>query len=246
MKKILSLTILAGLFLLACEAPTEEERLEQVLNEVEEEANEENEAFYEDNKGGLPEDVLEARVQELMENYADEDYGKLDEEMGYNYSGEKIFGHADIASQKIGLDYSKLAYVQYWSGTNGISSLVETMDSSAPGVEEVQNMFGEYNNVTSYDPEYFDSILSADLSEDEKAAATLKIFADLYRVFSEPYDDDYISPGQEKDMKQIQADTGLNADDLSVVFKNGLPELVGEAFSDEWEYKAQFIELAKF
>lgn len=246
MKKLLSLTLLASLFLLACEAPTEEERLEQVLNEVEEESQEENEDFYEANKGGSPEEVLETRVQELMTMYADEDYGKLDANMGYAFSGGKTYGHADIASQKLGLDYQKLAYVQYWSGTNGISSLVETMDSSAPGVEEVQAMFEEYNAITAYDPDYFDSVLPAGLSDDEKAAATLKVFAELYRVFNAPYNEGYLSAAQQSDMEQILADTELNADDLTVVFKSGLPELMGEAFPETWEYKQRFIELAAY
>lgn len=246
MKKLLSITMIAGLFLLGCSPLTEEERLEQALEEVEEESNEENEDFYEDNKGGAPEEVLETKLQELMEAYADEDYGKLDEDMGYNFSGGKSFGHADIASQKLGLDYQKLAYVQYWSGTNGISSLVKTMDSSAPGVEEVQTMFEEYNAITAYDHEYFDSTLPSGLSDDEKAAATLKIFADLYRVFNVPYNEGYISADQQSDMEQILADTDLNEDDLTVVFKNGLPELMGEAFPDTWDYKTTFIELAKY
>ncbi len=246
MKKILSFTLSAALFLSACEVPTEEERIEQLLEDVEAEAQEENADFYEENQGGAPDEVLETRVLELLTKYDAEDYGKLDEDMGYNYSGEKIYGHADIAAQKTGLDYSKLAYIQYWSGTNGVSSLVKSMDSSATGVKEVQAMFDEYNAINAYDPDYFESVLPSGLSEDEKAAATLKIFADLYRVFSEPYDDDYISPDQETDMKQIQTDTGMDADDLSVVFKNGLPELVGEAFSDTWDYKTRFIELAKF
>lgn len=246
MKKLLSLTLLASLFLLACEAPTEEERLEQVLNEVEEESQEENEDFYEANKGGSPEEVLETRVQELMTMYADEDYGKLDADMGYAFSGGKTYGHADIASQKLGLDYGKLAYVQYWSGTNGISSLVKTMDSSATGVEELQTMFAEYNEIMAYDSEYFESVLPSGLSDDEKAGATLKIYADLYRLYNEPYSTGYLSPAQESDMKQILTDTGLNADDLEVVFKSGLPELMGEAFPDTWDYKTTFIELAKY
>lgn len=246
MKTLLPLLMFAGLFLVACEPLSEEERLERALDEVEDEVREENEDFYEDNKGGAPEEVLETRVQELLKTYAAEEFGKLDETMGYSFAGKKIYGHSDIVAQKLGLDYQKLSYVQYWSGTSGVSSLVKTMDSSAPGVEEIQTMLAEYDAITAYDSKYFESVLPAGLSEDEKAAATLKAFADLHRVFNVPYNEGYISAVQQTDMEQILADTNLNEEDLTVVFKNGLPELMGEAFPDSWDYKARFIELAAY
>ncbi len=245
MKKFLSLALFTTLFLVACEPPSEEEQLNSAIDEALEVTQAENQEFVEENKGGTPEDVLETRYQELIKTYS-EDYGMPDENTGLNYAGERIYGHADILEQKVGLDYNKLSYVQFLSGTSGMNSLVEAMDSSAPGVKEVQEMFEQYDAITDYDPVYFESIMPEGLSDDEKVAFIVKSFADLYRVFREPYDSTGMSEFASEDMKQIQADTGLDEDDLRTIFAYGFPELIAEAFPDSWAYKIKFIELAKY
>ncbi len=245
MKKLLPLLVLVSLFT-ACEVPSEQEQIENALDEAYEDAQQEGEDFYEHNQGGSPEEVLAAKIADLEASY-EADYGPASEFSGTSLgSTDKIYGHADIASQKLGLDYAQLSYVQFLSGTVGMSSLVRSMDSSAPGVAELQAMFKEYDDVTANDPDYFESIMDKGLSDDEKVAFIVSKYAEIYRVFRMPYNSGYMSSEQEADMNEIQKATGLNAEDLEVVFKYGFPELMAEAFPDTWTYKTTFIELAKY
>jgi len=146
-------------------------------------------------------------------------------------------GHSDFISKELGLDYDTLVYIQIQSGTYGLQGMLDAMDSSLPHVADVQEAIHTWHDVTDYDPAYFNKIMPAGLSDQEKVEFIVKTFADEYRIFSEPYGTGYIAePDQLAQMVKL---TGLNEEELTLVFKYGWIESVVELFPASWEYTEQ-------
>lgn len=230
MKKFLFLLLFSQILLNACEPKTPEEEFEEAADEVMEEAQEINEDFVEDYGGGTPEEVLQAKYDKLFEQY-----GSLTYEPGIDANGTVILGHSDRIAESLGLDYKTLAYIQTQSGTFGLQSMLDAMDSNIPEVAQLQEEFHLWHDFTSYDSTLITKHVPDGLSDQEEVEFLIQSFAEQYRLFSEGYNLYYISNPEA--LADIVTLTGLNEDDLTIIFAYGWPDSFVEILPDTWEHK---------
>lgn len=230
MKKFLFLLLFSQILLNACEPKTPEEEFEEAADEVMEEAQEINEDFVEDYGGGTPEEVLQAKYDKLFEERGDLTY-----EPGIDANGTVILGHSDRIADVLGLDYRTLAYVQTQSGTFGLQSMLDAMDSNIPEVAQLQKEFHLWHDLTDYNPAFIAKIIPEGLSDQEEVEFIVHSFAEQHRLFSEGYDLYYISNPEA--LTEILAITELNEEDLTIIFAYGWPESLVKLFPDTWEHK---------
>lgn len=236
MKTLFFLTLLSLFTLSACETPSTEDRIDEALDEAVEDAKETGEEFVEENAGGVPEEVMTAKYDLLLKQY-----GPLTYEAGLDTAGNRTLGHSDKIATDLGLDYETLVYIQIQSGTYGLQSMLDAMDSSIPEVAQLQEQIQTWHDVTGYDPVYFAEIMPKGLSDQEQVEFIVQTFADQYRLFSEGHGYYYIS--QPDALTQMVSLTGLDEENLTLIFAYGWIESVVELFPDTWEYKQQALDL---
>ncbi len=235
------LSLSAGLALNGC-APelTETEKLDLAVDEATQQVEDMNTEFSEQYQGGTPEEVLDARYTEAVKQYGE----PSEYDTGLDSDGSHNMGHADLISNRLGLDYSKLVYVQIMGGTYGLQTILETMDSSNPEVKGLVEIFHNYHSLTNYDAEYTKGLIPSGLSDQEEAAFIVKTYADEYRLFYEGYRSIWISNPDMVD--QVATLTGLNKDDLTMIFAYGNMQEVVNLLPDGLSYKGDLAELLDY
>lgn len=221
MKKILLFPLLftGALIWQGClgTASTTQNQLRQAVNAEVEKINTNTQEFIQENLGATPETVLDKKYSQLVENVGPKDI------FTYSANGTPGYPVAFYLSEQLNVDYPKLAFVQYQSGTMGLQGLLEAMDQTAPGVAEMLALMRKNHRMT--EASYYQENMPAGLTDQEQAAFIVQTIYDTETIFY---------PGT-PDLTNAQAEL---VDQL--VQLSGLPKIQLSVLADQWKIYSAF------
>lgn len=204
------------------------DNFDQVIESYLEELEETDDEFKSSLESTEPEDVLNAKYEDLVEEYGEQ-------------GGEFIDGFAIYVGTYLNLDVNKMYYVQKITGTMGIQRLLKAMNEDNSSVQEVLSVVQRYHELRSYNTDIFDQITSS-ASTKEAGNLILAEFANIYRTIYgyEPELNSY----KENKIEEVLAISNLYRADLEIVMAHhiGVSNIIA-LFPDDYPNKAELIEI---
>lgn len=226
--------ILAPLLFAGCvHTTTPEQRLEQALNQEIQKINTNTQEFIEKNLGKTPEEVLITRHEELLAKFGQKEI------YAFKADGTPGYPIAFYLAQQLDIEYAKLAFVQYQSGTMGLQGLLETMDPSAPGVTSNLELVKKYHAMT--EPGYYEENMPSGLSDQEQAEYIVQTIYDVEVIFYPEKPE--LTNAQLDLVEKLSNLTNLSKDQLSVLADQWKMYSAFEIMPDSLPYKEEALRL---
>ncbi len=222
MKKTFLLLSLV-LFLTSCS-------VEQKLDQVKKEAEEENNEFVEANKNATPEEAINTKYDELVAQY-----GGPDEYFTLYNVRDPNWEESFYVSDKLGVDYEKLSYIQQQSGTYGVRALLQAMKSDEK-VDATLEVFNNFLEATDGDISYFKERMPEGLSPQDEAEFIAQEIVNAYLYF---YKLENVQVYNQVFVDSYAEISALNKENLEAVDAWWDLEFYTKLLPDELEYKAE-------